>query len=212
MVKKILLIGGGGHCLSVLDSLLESKEYNEIAIIDTKDKINDDILGVKIIGTDEDLTQLFEDGYRYAFISIGSIGNPKLRIRLYNLVKSIGYNVPIIADKSSVISKKAKLSEGVYVGKGAIINVGSVIRECAIINTGAIIEHECIINEFAHISPGTVLSGNVKIGKYTHIGTNSTVRQSISIGEETLIGSGSNVVKDIGDNTTAYGNPCREVL
>jgi len=30
MNKKILLIGGGGHCKSVLDSLLDLDEYDDI--------------------------------------------------------------------------------------------------------------------------------------------------------------------------------------
>lgn len=34
--KKILLIGAGGHCLAVLDSLLSSYQYQDIGIIDKK--------------------------------------------------------------------------------------------------------------------------------------------------------------------------------
>ena len=34
--NKILLIGAGGHCLSVLDSLLSSYHYKDIGIVDKK--------------------------------------------------------------------------------------------------------------------------------------------------------------------------------
>ena len=38
MGNKLLLIGGGGHCHSVLDSIISSGKYDEIGIID---EIND---------------------------------------------------------------------------------------------------------------------------------------------------------------------------
>lgn len=34
--KKLLLIGGGGHCKSVLDSILDNNDYIDIGIIEKK--------------------------------------------------------------------------------------------------------------------------------------------------------------------------------
>ena len=34
--QKILLVGGGGHCRSVLDSLLSAGGYDDIGIIDPR--------------------------------------------------------------------------------------------------------------------------------------------------------------------------------
>jgi acetyltransferase-like isoleucine patch superfamily enzyme len=62
-----------------------------------------------------------------------------------------------------------------------------------------------------HISPGATLCGGVKICNNTHIGANSTIIQYRSIGENAIIGAGSIVTKDIRNNVTAYGNPCKEV-
>ena len=39
MNKKILLVGGGGHCQSVLDSLLELDQFSAIGIIDKKENV-----------------------------------------------------------------------------------------------------------------------------------------------------------------------------
>ena len=38
MNKKLLLIGGGGHCCSVLSSVLSLNEYEEIGIVDYADQ------------------------------------------------------------------------------------------------------------------------------------------------------------------------------
>lgn len=211
-MKKILLIGGGGHCRSVLDCLLQTKEYMDVGILGTREEIGKSVLGIPILGTDEDLYDLRQKGYRYAFVTVGSVGNPFLRVQLYQKAKEVGYQIPNIIDPSAMVSAYAHLEEGIFIGKGAIVNAGAHILHGAIINTGSIVEHDCRIDSFAHIAPGVVLSGGVHIGEQTHIGSNSTVKQMITIGAHSIIGMGSVVLKEISDHRVAYGNPCKEVI
>lgn len=207
--NKILLIGGGGHCHSVLDSLLQLDVYSDIGIVDTKENIGKSILSNEIIGTDDDLYNLYKEGYKDAFVTVGSIGNTELRRRLFHLIEMVGYNIPNIIDPSSVVSVNARLGNGIFIGKNVTINTGVEINEGAIINTGSIIEHDCKINKFVHISPGVVLCGDVIIGENTHIGANSIVKQQVSIERDSIIGMGSVVLNNIAENSIAYGNPCK---
>lgn len=211
MSRKILLIGGGGHCKSVLDTLLELHDYDEIGIIDKKEYIGTHILGVPVIGCDDDLQFLFNNGYKHGFITVGSIGNPVNRIKLYNLISKIGFEIPNIIDKSATVSRYAKLENGVFVGKKSIVNAESLIQKGCIINSASVIEHECKIGSFVHVAPGVVLGGEVEVGDNTHIGSNSVIKQQIRIGTNSIIGMGSVVVKNINSQVLAYGNPCVEV-
>jgi sugar O-acyltransferase (sialic acid O-acetyltransferase NeuD family) len=211
MNKKLLLIGGGGHCKSVLDSILQSNEYSEIGIIDKNENDEGSILGIPIIGCDNDLSKLYHDGYHYAFVTVGSIGKPSLRIKLYKMLEAIGFEIPNIIDLTAIISNQVKLEKGIFIGKNVVVNVGTYIKDGSIINTGSTIEHDCIINQFCHIAPGSVLCGEVEIGENTHVGAGSVIRQQIKIGSNTIIGMGSVVLKDIKGNVVAYGNPCKEV-
>ena len=204
--KKILLIGGGGHCHSVLDSILSLGVYDEIGIVDDA---NCSSLSVPVVGTDYDIPKLKKDGWLYAFITVGSVGNTKVRRKLYEMVKSVGMIIPTIIDPTSVVAKDTEISEGVYIGKKSVINAGSIVGNCAIINTGAIVEHDCVIEDFSHISPGAIVCGHVKVGSDSHIGAGSVVRQQLTIGKSVLIGAGSVVIKDVPNNVTAHGNPCR---
>lgn len=208
MGKKLLLIGGGGHCRSVLDSILAMNRYKEVGIIDS---INNTYSGVGVIGTDDDIPILFQHGWTDAVITVGSIGNTGRRRRLYQMIKKTGLSIPTIIDPSAIIAKGTEIGEGTFIGKKAVVNAGTVIKKCSIINTGAIVEHDCVVGSFSHISPGTVLCGCVQIGTDSHIGAGSVVKQEISIGKNVLIGVGSIVVKDIPDNVKAFGNPCRVI-
>ena len=211
MNKKILLIGGGGHCNSVLDSLLELNEYAEIGIVDIKENIGSSVMGIPVVGCDDDLSTLFNNGHKYAFVTVGSIGNPFLRIKLFNLLSEIGYEIPSIIDFSAKVSKHAKIGQSVFVGKQSIINAGTLIQNGAIINSGSIVEHNCQIGAFSHIASGAILGGEVIVGENSHIGSNATIKQQVHIGSNSIIGMGSVVMQNIGNNIMAYGNPCREV-
>ncbi len=211
MNKKILLIGGGGHCKSVLDSILELNEYVEIGIVDKKESIGSSVMGIPVVGCDDDLLALYSNVYKYAFVTVGSLGNPSLRVKLFNMLSEIGYEIPVIIDSSATVSKYAKIEQGVFIGKQSIVNAGTVIQKGAIINSGSILEHDCQIGAFAHIAPGTVLAGEVTVGENSHIGSNATIKQQIYIGSNTIIGMGSVVINNIQNSVMAYGNPCREV-
>ncbi len=208
MGKKLLLIGGGGHCHSVLDSILTLNIYDDVGIIDAE---SDSYLGVPVIGTDADIPSLINKGWTEAFITVGSVGNTTIRRRLYEMVKKAGLTLPTIIDPTAIIGKGVTIGEGTFVGKRSIVNAGTSVGVCTIINTGAILEHDCQIRDFVHISPGTVLCGQVLIGEDSHVGAGSTVRQLINVGENSLIGAGSVVVRDIPSNAKAYGNPCKVV-
>lgn len=208
MKKKLLLIGGGGHCHSVLDSVLSLGTYGEIGIVDS---LNNSCLDIPVVGTDNDLPKLYKDGWRDAVITVGSVGNTSVRRRLYMLVKEHGFSVPTIIDPTAIIARGVEIKEGSFIGKQAVVNTGASIGVCAIVNTGAKIEHDCQIGNFAHISPGAIICGQGKIGDDTHIGAGSVVRQQTMVGNRTLVGAGSVVVKNLPNGIVAYGNPCKVV-
>ena len=206
-MKKILLIGGGGHCRSVLDTLT-CCDFDDIGLVDI---VVPDIPGVQYAGTDDDLPKLREQGWEYAFITVGSIGETTVRRKIYQRIQALNFTIPKIIDSSAAIARSSEIGAGVFIGKNAVVNAGARIGNCAIINTGALVEHECRVGDFAHISSGVVLCGQVTVGEDTHIGAGTVIRQCISVGAQTLIGIGSVVTRNIPDHVKAYGNPCRMV-
>jgi sugar O-acyltransferase (sialic acid O-acetyltransferase NeuD family) len=209
MAKSLLLLGGGGHCKSIIDSLLDSNEFEKIGIVEKFGKDFVPVLGIPVVGYDEDLEKLKREGYSDAFVSLGSIGNTSGRRKLFGMISSLGFEIPNIIDNSAVVSQNCTLGKGIFIGKHAVVNAGSVLEDGAIINTSATIEHDCFIGAFAHISSGVVLCGNVSIGLDSHIGAGSVIKQLVNVGNSTMIGIGSMGLHDVPDNSIAYGNPCR---
>lgn len=204
--RKLLLIGGGGHCKSVISSL-NAKEYSDVGIIDPSLCIGTKVMGIKVIGNDHDLPALKKEGYRFAFISMGSIGETSLRRKLYTEALHLGFQMVNIIDKTAVLDNTVKMGNGIFVGKNAVINTESEISNGCIINTGAIIEHECFIGKFTHVAPGAVICGDCYIDDDVHIGANTCIKQGIKIEKGVMVGMGSVVINNVLKQMKIFGNP-----
>ncbi|MBC7088481.1 MAG: acetyltransferase [Tissierellales bacterium] len=209
MSRKILLLGAGGHCKSVIDTLNSIGSFEDIGVVE-KDKLVDSSFE-NIAGYDDDLSDLYNAGYEYAFVTLGSIGNPKNRINLLNKIMNIGFKIPNIIDPSAIVSNNIVMGYGNFIGKRAVINTGTIIGNGVIVNTGSIVEHDCKLENFVHLAPGSILCGNVTISENSHIGAGTVVKQNIMVGSNTIIGVGSVIINNISSNVIAYGNPCKEV-
>jgi len=207
-MKKVILLGGGGHAKCVIDAMRLEGKYSPHCILDLKKNAGKKVLGVPIAGSDADLPSYYRRGIRLCFVALGSTGDPVRRIALWKAAARAGFDFPSIIHPSAIVSVHAVIGCGVYVGPGAIINAGAVIGDGCIINSGAIIEHDCIIS---HIAPGAVLSGGVTVGDRTHLGTGCAVTHGVDIGADSIIGAGSVVVRNISPRVVCVGNPAKKI-
>lgn len=208
MKKNLVIIGGGGHAKVLIDILKKIDKYEIIGITDSN-KITDSLTGIPVIGSDEILPSLRNQGVECAFIGIGSVEDNSLRAGLFSKVISLGFEMINIIHPSAIIADSVEFGSGVAVMAGAIINPGAVIGNNVIINSGAIIEHDCVIGDNVHICPGVNCAGGVNIGELSHIGIGTTLKQCINIGKNVTVGAGSVVIKNIDDNFIVAGVPAR---
>lgn len=210
-MKKLIVIGAGGHARSVLDIVLNNRQYKIIGCIDNvfpHKKNVENMKDIPIIGTDECLQRYFNEGIKYIFVAIG---DNSLRKKLMQYALDIGFELVNIISKSAIISTRAILGKGICVMPGAVININCVVGNGCVINTNCSLDHDCTLGEYCHIAPGVSLSGSVTVGEGTQIGTGSSVINKKCIGRWSFIGAGSVVVRNIDDNVLAYGVPARIV-
>lgn len=205
MKRPLILIGGGGHCKSVIE-VAESAGYEIKGILDMPDEVGKEVLpGHKVIGTDDEIPQYVEECD--FVITVGFIKNPALRIKLYNKVKVAGGRLATIIASSAYVSKYAELGEGTIIMHHAFVNAGAKIGDNCIINTFVNIEHDAEVGNQCHISTGTMVNGECKIGENCFIGSQSVCANCIEIASDIIVGAGSVVRKSIRVKGIYAGNP-----
>jgi sugar O-acyltransferase (sialic acid O-acetyltransferase NeuD family) len=179
-MKKILLIGGGGHCKSVIDVIEASKEYEIAGIVDHSDLLGQTILGYPIIGADEDLEEL-RTKFEYAIVTVGQVRSNLIRVRLFSLLLDLGYILPNIVSPLAYVSRHVEMGQGNVVMHYAMINSACIVGDNCIFNSKSLVEHDCEIGDHCHVSTASVLNGNTKVVANSFVGSNSTSREGIEL-------------------------------
>lgn len=206
-MKKLAIIGGGGHAKVVASIILKLSDYELVGYIDQTEKPS--FLNLPYLGNDDSFIEKYKGKIYYVALGIGQIETSKIRKGIVG--KYVDFKFPIILSPNAVINQNVQIGTGTVVMDGVVINVDSQIGDYSIINTNATIEHDCKIGNYVHIAPGVTLSGNVSVGNNTLIGTGSNIIQGINIVSNVIIGAGSPVHKNILVAGVYVGNPLRKV-
>lgn len=180
MREDIILIGGGGHCKSVIDVIELEGRYTIAGVIDKKELIGSKVLGYEVIGCDNELEELFKS-YKNAIVTVGQIETNVIRVKLFRLLKEIGYNLPIIKSPLAYISKYALIDEGSVIMHHALLNPDARVGKNCIINSKALIEHDAVVEDNCHISTGASINGGVCVKANSFVGSNATTKEYIEI-------------------------------
>ena len=190
----MILVGGGGHCKSVID-VIEGTEHKILGIIDKPELVGETILGYPVIGTDSDIPTYVDKAC--FLITVGQIKSCNIRRSLARIIEDAGGKFATIIANDAYVSKHAKVGEGTVILHKAFVNANAVIGCNCIINTMTNVEHDAVIGDFCHISTGTMVNGETKVGNNCFIGSGSVLYNCITIKDDSVIPAGTIVRKSI---------------
>lgn len=205
-IRPLILIGGGGHCKSVIDAAL-SAGFTVRGVLDTASHVGLEVLGYPIVGTDEDIP-------RYAkecdfVVAIGAVKNCHTRVRLYESVLAAGGRLATIIASTARVSPYASVGTGTVVLHGACINAGARVGRNCIVNTMANVEHDVVVGDHVHISTGAMVNGECVIENQVFIGSNATLCNGVSIAAGAVVGAGAVVCRNIDRPGVYVGAPAK---
>jgi len=207
-VIRIVGLGAGGHAKVIIDILRLMGGYELVGLLDPKEELRGaDVVGVPVIGADDLLPELYDQGVHHVFIGLGSVGDTKPRKAIYEKALGLGFQIVEAIHPHAIIALSAELGQGATVMAGAVINAAARLGDNVIVNTGAIIEHDCIIGNHVHVATGARLAGAVYVGEGSHVGLGASILQGVHIGRNVIVGAGAVVIDDIPDNVVVVGVP-----
>ncbi|MFP6678416.1 MAG: NeuD/PglB/VioB family sugar acetyltransferase [Pirellulaceae bacterium] len=208
---ECVVLGAGGHSLSVIDAILGGDRLRPVAIVDQREETwGTFVLGVPVIGNDEQLVRLRQRGVTSFVNGIGSSRSTALRKRLFLGAQSSGFSSESVIHPSSIVSTSAHCVEGAQLMARSVVGPNARLAENVLVNTGAIVEHDCRIGAHTHLASGVVLAGGVTVGQDVHVGAGAIVIQGICIGERAVIAAGAVVVHDVAADEVVMGVPAKK--
>jgi len=192
-MKKIILIGGGGHCKSVIDVIEQEGRFEIAGIVDKPEFVGSSVLEYPVIGSNSDLINLAKK-YQYALITVGQIRTASLRIELFKMAVEAGFILPKIISARAYVSKHAIIGIGTIIMHDVLISANTIIGDNCIINSKALIEHDCIISKHCHVSTNAIINGGVIVKSECFIGSGAITKESIIINKNSFIKAGALVV------------------
>lgn len=206
-MKKLFIVGQGGHSKVVTDIVKAQGDYEIIGYLD--DYYKEMKKGGELIYAPISFSSCFSKDQLIYFVI--AIGNNMVRKRITETLRLPYSKYATIIHPTAVISSSSIIGKGSVVMPYSVVNANSKIGEHVIINTGAIVEHDNLIGDFVHLSPSVTLTGTVHIEEGTHLGAGSTVIPGRVIGSWTTVGAGATVVCDIGNGDTVIGTPAKSI-
>lgn len=211
MTTSILIVGGGGHAKVLLDALLKRTDIIIKGILDKNPDLHGQtVLGVPILGSEEDILNDYHPSHIQLVNGLGSAGLPETRKAVFEKCKEAGFQFLSVVHPAAYLAYDVTMGEGSQCMAGSVIQTSARIGSNAIVNTNVSIDHDCVIGDHVHLAPGVVCCGNVTIGKGTHVGCGAVIKQGVTIAENCLIAAGALVVKDIPAGSKVAGLPARE--
>ena len=203
MIKKMIIIGGGGHARSILALMEKNKiKSNLLGYTD----LNKGKLPIKYLGKDDEILNRYNEKKINLVLGIGI--DIKLREKIVK--KFDNYNFFTIIDKDSIISDNCNIGQGSVIFPNATIGPNVKIGQFGVIHNSVVIEHDVNIDNNSYIGPGAVVCGNVNVGKNVLLGANSTMIQDTFIKKNCKLGAGSVLIRSCKQqNKSLIGSPAK---
>ena len=212
MIKKVIIIGGRGNGTVIASTIEDCIEYGQnyeiVGFLNDKEST---INGYPVVGG---IKEQNWDKWGEEVYFVFAMSNVKKAEQRYEMLQSL--NIPedrfiSIIHPTAVVSKKAKIGNGVVIMPLVIISPDVILKNHSQCYAQSFVGHDTTIDEMVFIANNSSLGGRVKVEKGAHLGSNSSILERVTIGEFSVIGLASNVIKSTEPKGVYVGNPAKKV-
>lgn len=207
-MKKIIVIGSGGHAKVIIDIINCMGNYEIIGITSNSLEKGVTFCGFPVIGDDNVLANFNPNEHQIA-MGLGGYTDNYLREKVYKYVKNLGLTFINIVHPSASISKTANLGEAVVIFPGVVLNTEVKVGNNSIVATCSSIDHETIIGDNVLVSAGVTIGAYSIIHDNALIALGAKIISGVEIGKNALVAAGAVVIKNVEADQRVFGIPAK---
>lgn len=195
-MKRLLIVGAGGHGRSVAEAVLAAGSYKVVGFVDDAASALQHVWALPVFGATADLTSYRE----YADVAIVAMGNNRLREELHGRLTVAGFELATVVHPKAVVSPRAVIGAGCAIMAGAIVGTEAQLGAGVIVNCGAVVDHDCRVDDFGHLGVNAAMSGGSVLGRGAWMQAGSVLGYGAMVEAGRVLGPGEAVNKTINRN------------
>lgn len=160
-MKRLLIIGAGGHGRAVAEAAMLGREYLPVAFLDDAVSPPAQIWGIPIWGSTEALATC----HNGVDAMVVAIGRNELREALHARVRAASFSLATVVHPAAVVSPTAEVGAGCALMAGAIVGTQARLGEGVIVNSAAVVDHDCTVGPFGHLGVNASMAGGTTLGR-----------------------------------------------
>ena len=196
-MKRLLIIGGGGHGRSVAEAVLLSRQrqgqcFELTAFLDDAAQPQQHVWDWPVWGT----TAMLPECRGRVDAVIVAVGNNSLREALHRRVHAAGLMLATVIHPAAVVSSRASIGAGSVIMAGAIVGTEARLGEGVIVNCGAVVDHDCVVEAFAHLGGNASMAGGAVLGRGAWMQTGTSLGYGDGLPAEAVLRVGETMFID----------------
>ncbi|HOZ68306.1 MAG TPA: acetyltransferase [Chitinophagaceae bacterium] len=193
--KQLVIIGSSSNARLAKFYFDTDSDREVVAFAVNRDYIKEATFeGLPVVAL-EDLSVHYPPDSYDAFVAVGYNQMNKVREKLYNEAKNIGYLLINYISSRCTFLSQFPVGDNCFILEDNTIQPYVKIGNNVVLWSGNHIGHDVTIGDHCYITSQVVISGFVDVKPYCFLGVNATIRDAVTIAEATLVGAGAVIMK-----------------
>ncbi|MBV5308783.1 hypothetical protein [Chromatium okenii] len=175
-----LLIYGSKEFAATVAELARHCGHDVVGMVD------DYSMGSNILGSFDVISHSHPPSQYGIAVAVG-YKNLLARWSVWEKIKLIGYQSPILIHPRAYVADTAQIGEGAMVMAGAIVDVRVQLGALTVLWPGTCINHDTRVGANTFISPNATLCGFVNVGSHSFVGAGAVIADHCTVPDESFI-------------------------
>jgi sugar O-acyltransferase (sialic acid O-acetyltransferase NeuD family) len=207
--RRLIIIGTGETAEIALEYFTHDSPHEVTAFSTEAEFFKDDVFcGLPVVPLDQ-LTTAYPPGAYQAFVAASSTQLNRVRRRLYDKTKKLGYECASYVSSHAFVWHNVQIGENTFIFENNVLQHKVQIGNNVVLWSGNHVGHQTVIGDDCFVTSHVVISGFCHIGRSSFLGVNSSVNDGLSLAEDNVIGAGAVVIKNTEPRRVYFGNPAR---